>query len=255
MLLVIKYGGNAIADADAPKRFAQAVKAVQDLGHQTVIVHGGGPQINHWLERLQLESHFVDGQRFTDDATLQVVEMALCGQVNKALCRAMLAEGIRAVGVSGQDAGILGAVQNATLGLVGEIASVQSALLHDLLNAGYTPVLAPLALSQEGEALNVNADFAAAAVAKALCAEQFVLMTNVDGVLDADKQRVPVLTEAMAEAWIAEGVIVGGMIPKVRCALSALQDENCAVILNGVSPQNLVNYLHAPDDLGTRLVK
>lgn len=255
MLLVVKYGGNAIADEAAPKRFAQAVKAVQDLGHQTVIVHGGGPQINHWLEKLALESHFVNGQRFTDDETLQVVEMALCGQVNKALCRAMLAEGVRAVGLSGQDAGMLSAVQNATLGLVGEIASVQSALLHDLLDKGYTPVLAPLALDDDYKPLNVNADLAAAAIAKALGAAQFILMTNVDGVLDANKQRIATLTQVQAEAWIEEGVIAGGMIPKVQCALSALDGAGCAVIVNGIEPQNLVNYVRSPDDLGTRLVK
>ncbi|MDO4436157.1 MAG: acetylglutamate kinase [Cardiobacteriaceae bacterium] len=255
MLLVIKYGGNAIADDDAPKRFASAIKQAQDLGYQTVVVHGGGPQISHWLDKLSLESHFVNGQRYTDEASLQVVEMVLCGQVNKALCRALLAEGVPAVGVSGQDGAMLKARQNEALGLVGEICGVQSALLESLLHNGFTPVIAPLALDEAtGQALNVNADLSAAAVAKALGAKKFILMTNVEGVLDGDKQRVSILKAEMAKAWIESGVIAGGMIPKVECALSALEGAEMAVILNGVEPETLVHYLRNPQGIGTQII-
>ena len=209
--VVIKYGGHAMTDAVLAEAFAVDLAGLAAQGMRFVVVHGGGPQITDLLTRLNIESRFVDGLRVTDAATMQAVEMALCGEVNKAVVSAFLRRGIRAAGVSGRDGGLLGAVvANPALGLVGEICSVDAALLECLLNGGFVPVVAPVASGLEGEPLNVNADTAAGAIAGALGAACFVLISDVPGVLDADKNLIPALDRATVTRLKDDGGISGG---------------------------------------------
>lgn len=232
MLTVVKYGGNAIEDQQSLIEFARQIKRFIERREQVVIVHGGGPQINALSEKLGVKSHFVNGQRYTDEATLRVVEYALCAEVNKALVRALAGEGLEAVGISGQDGGLLKALPQKDLGAVGTIAAVNPKVIEALLNAGFIPVIAPLALGENQEVLNINADFSAGKIAEALHADQFLLLSNVKGILNADKKRFPQLSLNEMNDLIADGTISGGMIPKVECLKEALLGAKCAYILH-----------------------
>lgn len=254
--VVIKYGGHAMDKPELCTAFATdlAQLSSQDMGF--VVVHGGGPQISALLARLNIESHFENGLRVTDEATMEAVEMVLCGQVNKAVVASFAAHGVRAAGISGRDGNLLRAVvKNPALGLVGEIEAVDAALPLCLLQAGFVPVVAPVASSPEGQALNINADTAAGALAGALAADYFVLISDVPGVLDAEGRLIPALTRAEIEKLRAEGVITGGMIPKVESCLNAL-DAGCqrALILDGRAPSSLRRYLLDDAPLGTVVV-
>ena len=252
-IFVIKYGGHAMDDAELNVRFAQDVAALMRQGKRIVIVHGGGPMISGMLKRLNIESVFKDGLRVTDAATMQVVEMVLSGAVNKAVVSLFEREGARAVGFSGKDGSCLVAEQiSADYGLVGNVAKVDPTLFKLALDAGYVPVIAPVAVSAAGEALNVNADSAAGAVAGALKAHCFVLVTDVPGVLDAQGKLMPELTRAEVEAHIASGVISGGMIPKVKSCLHAMDlGVTRAMIVDGREPGNLAACLLNKGGTGT----
>ncbi|UJF23736.1 acetylglutamate kinase [Suttonella sp. R2A3] len=250
--VVVKYGGNAMGNEQALDKFASAIAAVRAAGYRVVVVHGGGPQISYWLEKTNQQSHFIDGQRYTDADALAVVEMALCGQVNKALVRALDKAGIVAVGVSGEDGGLLKATQNPKLGAVGEINSVNPKLLDDLLDCGWTPIIAPLACDSTQQALNINADYSAAHIAAALSADDFILMTNVSGVLDKQGERLASLDGKAVRALIDEGVIYGGMLPKVDCALTALRGgAQHSAIIDGTHPELLLDALRERGSVGT----
>lgn len=251
--LVIKYGGNAIGGEDALDSFARAISRASALGYRLVIVHGGGPQINHWLDKTATTSHFVDGQRYTDQAALDIVEMALAAHVNKAIVRALQKNGIAACGISGEDGATLRATQTPALGQVGQIDAVEPRLIRTLLDGGYLPVIAPLALDGNGDLLNINADFSAAHIAASLHAEHFILMTNVPGILDADKARIPRATPASLANLVNNGTIHGGMLPKVQCALIALRGANHATIIDGTNPDNLLHLLQTPGSIGTTI--
>jgi acetylglutamate kinase len=244
-----------MTDGALAAAFAADIAALSGAGGRFVVVHGGGPQITDLLGRLRVESRFVDGLRVTDAETMRVVEMALCGEVNKAVVSAFAQRGVRAVGLSGRDGGLLRAVvKNPALGLVGQVRSVDAAVLECLLNGGFTPVVAPVGAGPEGQALNINADTAAGAIAGALKAAAFVLVSDVPGVLGPDKSLLPSLDRAGAERLRAEGVISGGMIPKVEACLHAL-DAGCgsALILDGRAPSSLRRFLTAGEPLGTRI--
>lgn len=249
--LVIKYGGNAIDGQNALDIFATAIAHVATQGCRLIIVHGGGPQINHWLDKTATQSHFVAGQRYTDQAALDIVEMALVANVNKALVRALQKAGVNACGISGEDGGLLRASPIPELGRVGQIEHVNPALLHTLLDGGYLPVIAPLALDEHYRLLNINADFSAAHIAAALEAERFILMTNVPGILDGEKQRIPHATPEQLAELSAQGIIHGGMLPKVQCAFIALRGAKNAVIIDGTKPDNLLHLLANPGSIGT----
>lgn len=244
-LAVIKLGGHAMDDAPLLQAFLADIASLLAAGWRFVIVHGGGPHINALLERLNIKSEFVNGLRVTDDSTLEAVEMALCAQVNKEIVRSLLKAGVDAAGISGQDAGLLRAeIKNKALGLVGQVSSVQAKLLHTLLNAQILPVVAPLALGPDFRPLNVNADTAAGAIAGALQADYFVLLSDVPGVLDSDKQLLPRISGTDIERLRRDEVITGGMIPKVECCQAALA-AGCAaaLILDGRQEHALSNYL------------
>ena len=254
--VVIKYGGHAMDKPELCTAFATdlAQLSAQDMGF--VVVHGGGPQISALLKRLNIESRFENGLRVTDEATMAAVEMVLCGQVNKAVVASFAAHGARAAGISGRDGNLLRAVvKNPALGLVGEVEAVDPALILCLLEGDFVPVVAPVANGPDGQALNINADTAAGALARALAADYFILISDVPGVLDAEGRLITSLTRAEIEKLRAEGVITGGMIPKVESCLHAL-DAGCqrALILDGRSPSSLRRYLLDDAPLGTVVV-
>lgn len=222
--IVIKYGGNAITDTQSLVHFAAALAILVADGDSVVVVHGGGPQISYWLERTGTTSHFIAGERYTDPDALAIVEMALCAQVNKALVRALQQAGVNAAGISGEDGQLLLAKAKPALGAVGTIVTTRPALVLALLERGFLPVIAPLACANDyATALNINADYATAHIAAAVNADECLFLTNVDGLLDARRNRLEQTNAREIAAMIADGTIGDGMIPKVDCALTALR--------------------------------
>lgn len=251
--VVIKFGGHAMDKEALCAAFAEDLAFLSAEGIRCVIVHGGGPQISAMLERLHIESRFENGLRVTDEATMQAVEMVLCGQVNKDVVRRFAAHGVRAAGISGRDGGLLlASVRQPALGRVGEVDRVDPALVECLLAGGFVPVVAPVASDAAGQPLNINADTAAGALAGAMRADYFVLISDVPGVLDGEKRLIPTLDRARSQSLMDEGVICGGMIPKVGSCLHAL-DAGCrrALILDGREPGSLRRYLYEDAPLGT----
>lgn len=239
-VVVIKCGGSTMDQL--PDSFFQSIAKLQAQGQQLVIVHGGGPAINGMLDRVQITPQFVDGLRVTCDETLRVVEMVLCGSINKLLVRRLTQAGAKAWGVSGIDGQMLVAHKTQKLlGWVGEIDGVDTALPGAILSQGYAPVIAPLAVSADGaDTFNINADVAAGAIAAALSAEKLVMVTDVPGIMRPEEDgSKAVVQETSAEeigAMIAEGIITGGMIPKVQAALDALgQGVQQVVICRGTA--------------------
>ncbi len=252
--IVIKFGGHTMTDPALRDAFAQDLAPLAASGRQCVVVHGGGPQISSLLERLSIPSRFEQGLRVTDDAAMQAVEMALSAQVNKELVTAMTAAGAMACGISGRDGAPLlkARVRDKKLGRVGDVTEVHPELIACLVSGGFVPVVSPIAEDEQGGALNINADTAAGAIAGALQAEFFVLMSDVPGVLDADKKLLHELTAADIQALKDEGTIQGGMIPKVDSCLHALS-MGCskALILNGAEKSALRRLLEGETGLGT----
>ncbi len=254
---VVKYGGHAMTDEALKASFAQDVVLLRHVGIEVVVVHGGGPQIDAALDKMGVKSTYVEGLRVTDEAAMGVVEMVLAGQVNGDVVTAVTRAGGRAVGLSGRDATFLlgrkaskpGAPD---LGRVGEIERVDPAIAKGLLRDGFIPVVAPVAIDAEGRTLNVNADTVAGRVAGALGAEKLVLLTDIEGILDKDKRLVPELPRAAAEAAIADGTVKGGMIPKVRCCLDALDAGVKSVhVVDGRVPHVLLLEIFTDRGIGT----
>lgn len=221
---VIKYGGAAMEEEDLAKEFAKDVVLLKYVGIDPVVVHGGGPQIEKLLARLDIPTRFVDGLRVTDGATLEVVEMVLSGAINKTIVQEIQNSGGQAIGISGKDARLIVAkkIEDKDIGFVGEVAEVNVKILKEVSRLGYIPVIAPLAAGADGCTYNVNADTAAGAIAKALMAEKLILLTDVPGVLDKELRPISVLAKNEVQALIKDGTIRGGMIPKVKCCLDAL---------------------------------
>jgi acetylglutamate kinase len=224
--IVIKYGGAAMSDDSLRASFAVDVVLLKYIGLRPVIVHGGGPQIGQTLERLGITSTFVDGLRVTDDATMEVVEMVLGGKVNREIVALVQNGGGRAVGRTGNDGTMIRVtrrlVEDRDLGRVGRVVEVDPAPIAAVTDAGYVPVIAPIGVDGDGVTHNVNGDEAAGAVACALNAEKLILLTDVEGVLDANGELIPQLRAEGARKLIDEGVISGGMIPKIGCCVDAV---------------------------------
>lgn len=263
--LVLKFGGSMFhPEALAP--FAQRVRAYVAGGHRVVVVHGGGKEIDAMLDAIGHKSQRIDGLRVTDDTTLKVVEMVLCGRVNKAIVRSLLQVGVPAVGLSGQDGALLvgrplvmektdanGQVVRIDLGHVGEVDQVNPEPVNVLLRNHIVPVVAPLGVTSQGAPLNLNADTAAAAIAGAVRADLFALLTDVPGVLvgkDGAKEVASLLTAADIERLKLEGVVTGGMIPKVDCCLAALRGGAKTSVIASMD-----NFTQATDLEGTRIVE
>lgn len=263
---VVKYGGHAMGDAEAARDFAEDVVLLQAVGVRPVVVHGGGPQLNAMLKRLGVESRFVDGLRVTDAETAKVAEMVLAGSINKEIVGWIAAAGGRAVGISGKDGGLVtaekvgratpdprqGIERHVDLGFVGEPVAVDRALIDTITASGAIPVIAPIALGGDGQTYNINADTMAGAIASALGAARFFLLTDVPGVLDADGELIPELTPAHVEELKAAGVIKGGMIPKVEtCVKAAAAGVDAAVILDGRIPHGMLLEIFTKRGAGT----
>ena len=226
--IVLKYGGSAMNDSERRRSFGDDVVLLKHIGLRPVIVHGGGPQIGDTLKRLGKSSRFVDGLRVTDDETMEVVEMVLGGKVNREIVALVQAAGGNAIGLTGTDGNMIRVSQRTEddrdLGRVGRVVEVNSQPIAAVTAAGFVPVIAPIGVDSNGLTHNVNADEAAGAIASSLSAEKLILLTDVEGVLDTENRLIPQLVSAEACKLIEEGVIREGMIPKVECCLSALDD-------------------------------
>ncbi|GAB4281403.1 MAG: acetylglutamate kinase [Deferrisomatales bacterium] len=237
-VVVIKYGGHAMVDENLKRGFARDVVLMKYIGLQPVVVHGGGPQINRVLEQMRIQSTFVEGMRVTDAPTMDVVEMVLVGKVNKEIVNWIQLQGGQAVGLSGKDGGLIRArkllmqrkkeehlpPEIIDIGAVGEVEAIRPGVVHALEGGGFIPVIAPVGVGPEGETYNINADLVAGRIAGALKAEKLVLLTDVEGILDADGRLLSTLDRDEVPGLIEAGVIRGGMIPKVHCALDALAE-------------------------------
>ncbi|CUH89645.1 Acetylglutamate kinase [Phaeobacter sp. CECT 5382] len=232
-IVVIKLGGHAMGSDEAMETFARDIVLMRQVGVNPVIVHGGGPMINAMLNKLQIQSEFVDGKRVTDQATMEVVEMVLSGVVNKRIVQAINAQGGRAVGLSGKDANLITCDQaNADLGFVGAPAEMDPQVLYDLFEKDIIPVIAPIGAGRAGETFNINGDTAAGAIATALNADRLLLLTDVSGVKDGSGEVVTELKAADVERMTKEGIIAGGMIPKTETALLAVRSgvRACTIV-------------------------
>ncbi|HTV45016.1 MAG TPA: acetylglutamate kinase [Stellaceae bacterium] len=249
--LVVKYGGHAMGEGG--DSFARDVALLKQVGINPIVVHGGGPQIGQMLKRLGIESRFVDGLRVTDQATMEIVEMVLAGTINKELVAAINAEGGCAIGLSGKDGGLIRARKlrrsrvegdarsEVDLGFVGEPQQVAAGVLDTFRQSDIIPVIAPIGVGEAGETYNINADTVAGAVAAAVKATRLLLLTDVAGVLDADRRLVSEITAGTARRMITEGVISGGMIPKVETCLDAVdRGVEAAVIVDGRVPHAIL---------------
>jgi acetylglutamate kinase len=230
--IVIKYGGNAMTDERLKRSFAHDLVMLKLVGMNPVVVHGGGPQIEQLLARLGKKGEFVQGMRVTDAETMDIVEMVLAGQVNKEIVELINAAGGKAVGLTGQDGGLIRARkmmvasreqpdQKLDIGQVGEIESVDPAVIVTLAASGFIPVIAPIGSGERGETYNINADLVAGKIAEILRAEKLVLLTNTPGVLDRDGKLLTGLTARRIDELFADGTISGGMLPKIASALDA----------------------------------
>ncbi len=264
--IVVKYGGHAMGDPALSEAFGHDIALLKLVGVNPVVVHGGGPQINAMLDRLDIKSSFVDGLRITDAAMVDVIEMVLSGSVNKQVAALINRAGALAVGISGKDGNLLRARRLTRtvrdpdsriervldLGFVGEPERVDTRVLYALSGSGVIPVIAPVGIGEDGQTYNINADTAAGAVAGALSATRLLMLTDVPGVLDANKRLIPELTAEEARAAIADGTISGGMIPKVETCLDAVaQGARAAVILDGRVPHACLLELFTSAGPGT----
>ena len=266
-IIVIKYGGHAMTDEALKQAFALNVALLKLVGIHPVIVHGGGPQINAMLGKLEIKAEFRQGQRVTDDATMNVVEMVLVGSVNKDIVNWLNRAGTRAVGLSGKDGMLLEARKRELvirredappeiidLGNVGQVTNVNTALIHSLIRDGFVPVIAPVGVDSEGHTYNINADSVAGAVAGALRAKRLLMLTDVEGLMDKNGALISDLTASRARDLQADGTISGGMIPKVECCLSALADGvDMVTIVDGRVENCILLELLTDRGIGTAL--
>ena len=264
--VVVKYGGHAMGEEALASQFGVDIALLKTVGINPVVVHGGGPQINAMLKRLAIQSTFIDGLRVTDAAMVEVVEMVLCGTVNKHVAGLISRAGAMAVGISGKDGGLIRArkLTRTTrdpdsriervldLGFVGEPEQVDVRMIHALTGAGLIPVIAPIGMGEDGQTYNINADTVAGFVAGALKAHRLLMLTDVPGVMDENRQTLAELSVADARAGIESGMISGGMIPKVENCLDAVsRGTRGAVILDGRVPHACLLELFTEGGPGT----
>ena len=263
---VIKYGGHAMGEEELSECFARDVVLIKQVGINPVVVHGGGPQIGKMLERLKIKSSFVDGLRVTDRDTVEIVEMVLSGSINKQIVTSISAAGGNAVGLSGKDGGLIRAEKLRRthretdsniekildLGFVGEPTQVCPHVLESFEDTDIIPVIAPIGVGAKGETYNINADTAAGAIATAVGATRFLLLTDVPGVMDASGNVVPELTVSQTRQLVRDGVITGGMIPKVETCMHAVHGGvDAAVIIDGTVPHALLLEIFTDAGVGT----
>ncbi|MBQ3853515.1 MAG: acetylglutamate kinase [Anaerovibrio sp.] len=270
--IVIKYGGNAMINEDLKQKVMEDVSLLKYVGMRPVIVHGGGPDITQFLKKVGKQSAFVSGLRVTDEETVEIAEMVLDGKVNSDIVNMLNHRGVKAVGLSGKDAGLIkaqkklatvydetGQKENVDIGYVGQVASIDTSILDTLLDNGYIPVIAPIGVGEDGESYNINADYVAAEIAGALQAEKLLLLTDTEGVYKdfADKDTfISTLTVAEAKDYIKSGIISGGMIPKIEACLKSIESgTNKVHIIDGRQPHSIILELLTSSGIGTQVIK
>lgn len=267
--IVIKYGGNAMVDNELKDKFAQDIVMMKYIGINPVVVHGGGPQIGSFLKMLGKESKFIQGMRVTDEETMDIVEMVLVGKINKEIVGLINRHGGNAVGLSGKDGNLINAEKYLLsedkakhtppeiidIGLVGKVKNINAQLIISLAQNGFIPVIAPTGMGDAGETYNINADVVAGEVAAALQAEKLLLLTDVQGVLDKGKQLINTMTNKEALKLIADGIVEGGMFPKVKCCLKALKGGvKKAHIIDGRLRHAILLEVFTDKGIGTEIV-
>lgn len=267
-IIVVKYGGHAMVDAELARKFARDIVMLKVCGLHPIVVHGGGPQINKMLDKLDVKAEFREGLRVTDQATMDVVEMVLAGSINKAIVAQIQQAGGRAVGISGKDGNLMiaeryikrktdhktGKVEEIDFGFVGEPVRINTDILNSIIRNDSIPVVAPIGVGWEGETYNVNADTAAGAIASATQAKRLLLLTDVAGVLDNTKELIHELRVADLPELISSGTITGGMIPKVESAAAVVESGvEGVIILDGRVPHSVLLELLTPLGVGTRI--
>ena len=264
--IVVKFGGNAMTDAELHDSFARDIVLMKLVGMNPVVVHGGGPQIGALLERLNIKSEFINGMRVTDANTMDVVEMVLGGSVNKEIVSSINRNGGKAIGVTGKDGQFirakkmtidryspeLGASEIIDIGHVGQVKSIDTEVLSVILGSNFIPVIAPIGVDAQGATYNINADLVAGKIAEVMQAEKLMLLTNVAGFLDKDGTILTGLTTSQVDALIEDGTIYGGMLPKIQCALDAVKGGvTSAHIIDGRVPHATMLEIFTDQGIGT----
>lgn len=267
---VIKYGGAAMVEEELKNAFAQDIVLLSFIGIKPVIVHGGGPKINKIMEKMGKKPTFIQGERFTDKETVDIVEMVLGGLINKQIVSLINSNGGRAIGLSGKDGSLIkakkkvirklsdetGTPEIIDLGLVGEVEKVNPKILFSVEKDGFIPVIAPISSGNKDETLNINADYVAGAIASALKAEKLILLTDTQGILDKDKKLIPTLNNAKIKSLISKGTISGGMLPKVHACQNALNGKvKKTHVIDGRIPHALLLEIFTNTGIGTEIVK
>lgn len=268
--IVVKFGGNAMGDESLARDFARDIVLLKQVGINPIVVHGGGPQIGAMLDRLKIQSEFVDGLRVTDKATVEIVEMVLSGTINKSIVAAINAVNGTAVGLSGKDGGLIRArkLQRTArdpdsnieklldLGYVGEPVTVDPSIFNLFEASEVIPVIAPIGVGDDGETYNINADTAAGAIAEAVGASKLIMLTDIEGVLDGEGKLITAMSLSEAQALIKEGAIKGGMIPKLETCMRALeQGVDAAHILDGRIPHVVLVEIFTEHGAGTMMTR
>ena len=255
-IVVVKYGGNAMINEELKQQVMEDIALLWLIGVKVVLVHGGGPEISEVMQKFGKEAVFVDGLRVTDKETVDIVQMVLAGKVNKSLVTLLQMKGGHAVGLSGMDGGLIEArVKDERLGYVGEITKIRTQPITDLLEKNYIPVISTVASDRQGHSYNINGDTAAAYIAGALGAERLIMMTDIAGILrdkDDPNTLIPELTISQAKALYEEGVISGGMIPKVDCCIEAIhKGVKNVIIMDGRVPHSILMEILTDEGAGT----
>jgi len=267
--VVIKYGGSAMASDKLKEAIMKDIVLMKYVGMKPIVVHGGGPAVNRMLERVGIKSAFVNGLRVTDEQTMEIVQMVLAGSINKDIVTLLNSHGAKAVGLCGKDSGLLrverqfvkvndgsGSV-DMDIGLVGQVREVDTEILDVLTDNGFIPVIAPIGTGPGGQSYNVNADYAASAIAGAVKADKLVLLTDVEGIMDSrggEEKLVSSVNRQEAARLMEEGVITGGMIPKVQCCLEALEKGVGRIhIINGTVMHSLLLEIFTESGIGTMI--
>ena len=262
--IVIKYGGHAMTDPEIKEKVISDIILMRYIGINPVIVHGGGPEINNQLAKDGVASKFIDGLRVTDKETMKIAQMVLVGKINQELVGLIGKLGGKAVGLNGVDGGMIKAKklylhkegEDVDLGYVGEVEKVQTDLIDQAISQGYIPVIAPIGCDENGEVYNINADYAAGSIAAGIGADKLFMLTDIDGVLDKEKNKISLLTFADMEEKIKDGTIQGGMIPKVECCKVAINKGVRKVhMVNGTTEHSILLELFTDKGIGTMVVK
>ena len=262
--IVIKYGGNAMVNEDLKQTVMDDITLLKYIGINPIVVHGGGPDINSMLKAVGKESKFVNGLRYTDDETMQYAQMVLIGKTNKEIVSILCGKGAKAIGISGIDGHLIEAEKldhdsegnPVDIGYVGKIKNINTRVIEMLANDEYIPVIAPIGVGEDGQSYNINADTVASEIAVALKASKLMFLTDVGGVLDNDKHIIPVLSEKDVADCISQGIISGGMIPKIEgCLDTVRRGVDRAHIIDGRIPHSIILEIFTKNGIGTMIVK